>query len=85
MSNKCSHTVLLWERKLPIPSLSTTWPAVPFSKAFWGSIFSWRTGRKDNQPLFSGSLHLALGDAGDAKQCEVDGGWQGRYVRSGFF
>lgn len=42
-------------------------------------------GEQDSQPLFSGSLHLALGDAGDAKQCEVDGGWQGRYLRGGFF
>lgn len=62
-----SNKVFLWECKLPVPSLSTIWPAVPFSKAFWGSIFSWRRGGKGSQPLFSGSLHLALGDTADAK------------------
>lgn len=49
ISNKCSHIVFLWECKLPVPSLSTTWPAVPFSKAFWGSIFSWRGGGKGSR------------------------------------
>lgn len=40
ISRKCSYVVFLWECKLLIPSLNTTWPTVLFCKASRGQLLT---------------------------------------------